>query len=421
MFRALLAGLVVGCQGLLGIEDWTPRDTMPEGVQCAATAECPEGTTCSGGQCRTTCDSLNPCLGGQECTDGICVSVAVTAEPDGGPSEECPLGPSCIEYEFYGECEGMCRGQCDGPCSKSNNLNRCSGACEGTCDGTCIQPLGEADAGCPGILACWGDDASATCDDGIHNGDETDIDCGGSCQRCEIGMGCQLPEDCIFLTCTEGQCTPPYGSCTPGERRCFYDWVQICDGRGLWMNDHQCESGICQGGACQRACAPEQGYYGCSGESCFDGTCIVDTYYLHTGSTHANFSAYLTTVPVGEHRYVVYVVDIWLDSQPATLTVHGTVTDGGTRSGSFELIEESAPLASQTGIAWAHDVPPGETFDFTVPLTPQPESIRLKLGIEGGSNSEDSTENFADIQIQLVFDTGGSDAGADAATEADAG
>src|SRR5262245_45609279 len=41
-----------------------------------------------------------------------------------------------------------------------------------------------------------------TCNDGIENGDETDVDCGGSrCDPCDVGKGCARPSDCRSQVC----------------------------------------------------------------------------------------------------------------------------------------------------------------------------------------------------------------------------
>ncbi|MBK8718069.1 MAG: hypothetical protein IPN32_25560, partial [Deltaproteobacteria bacterium] len=42
------------------------------------------------------------------------------------------------------------------------------------------------------------------CFDGVHNGDETDVDCGGSCHPCDDGQGCAVLEDCYSLVCDGG-------------------------------------------------------------------------------------------------------------------------------------------------------------------------------------------------------------------------
>ncbi|CAF3977923.1 unnamed protein product [Adineta steineri] len=45
-----------------------------------------------------------------------------------------------------------------------------------------------------------------TCFDGLMNGDETDIDCGGSCLTCAVGKNCTLTKDCDNLQCTNDIC-----------------------------------------------------------------------------------------------------------------------------------------------------------------------------------------------------------------------
>jgi hypothetical protein len=48
---------------------------------------------------------------------------------------------------------------------------------------------------------------AATCSDGIQNGTESDIDCGGSCPRCATGRACRTRTDCASALCSgTGQC-----------------------------------------------------------------------------------------------------------------------------------------------------------------------------------------------------------------------
>lgn len=49
------------------------------------------------------------------------------------------------------------------------------------------------------------------CDDGIQNGDESDVDCGGSCEACNNGASCVSAEDCLSARC-EGTCASPEGT-----------------------------------------------------------------------------------------------------------------------------------------------------------------------------------------------------------------
>jgi hypothetical protein len=55
--------------------------------------------------------------------------------------------------------------------------------------------------------------AAPTCTDGMQNGSESDIDCGGPCPACVLGDGCFVASDCQSTYCTAGQCTV----CSPGQ------------------------------------------------------------------------------------------------------------------------------------------------------------------------------------------------------------
>ncbi|MFT4038562.1 MAG: hypothetical protein QM692_10310 [Thermomicrobiales bacterium] len=45
-----------------------------------------------------------------------------------------------------------------------------------------------------------------TCSDGIRNGDETGVDCGGSCPPCAVGQPCAKRADCKTALCKNGVC-----------------------------------------------------------------------------------------------------------------------------------------------------------------------------------------------------------------------
>jgi len=47
---------------------------------------------------------------------------------------------------------------------------------------------------------------SSTCSDGKKDGDETAVDCGGSCSKCNDGQACVLESDCISQRCSGGVC-----------------------------------------------------------------------------------------------------------------------------------------------------------------------------------------------------------------------
>jgi hypothetical protein len=58
--------------------------------------------------------------------------------------------------------------------------------------------------------------STATCTDGVRNGTETDIDCGGpTCPRCAAGKKCQGAGDCVGGTCLNQVCQP---TCSDGVK-----------------------------------------------------------------------------------------------------------------------------------------------------------------------------------------------------------
>ncbi len=70
---------------------------------------------------------------------------------------------------------------------------------------------------------CTGGSCPTHCDDGLLNGDETDIDCGGGlCEPCADEQKCSTHADCASASCFFGVCTPD---------RCGYAWTPISSTR----------------------------------------------------------------------------------------------------------------------------------------------------------------------------------------------
>src|SRR6185295_966278 len=65
---------------------------------------------------------------------------------------------------------------------------------------------------CSTVGACLPD--AATCADQSKNGNETDVDCGGSCSPCTMGQGCAANSDCTTGSCVNALCvSPPQTGC----------------------------------------------------------------------------------------------------------------------------------------------------------------------------------------------------------------
>jgi len=141
------------------------------------------------------------------------------------------------------------------------------------------------------------------CDNSTRDGDETGIDCGGSCPACADGVPCLGDEDCESGVCQRNFCLVP--SCMDGVRNggetgtdCGGD-CPLCPGGESCTSNDECLSGRCRGGECAMSscedmrqnadetdvdcggplCPPCAGGLSCLGREdcesfiCADGTC----------------------------------------------------------------------------------------------------------------------------------------------------
>jgi hypothetical protein len=89
------------------------------------------------------------------------------------------------------------------------------------------------------------------CNDQIHNGDETDIDCGGPCDaRCNIGKSCRVTGDCDEANCVGGTCTalPCNNGIHDGAETdidCGGPECRKCSGARICQVDTDCFGGDC--------------------------------------------------------------------------------------------------------------------------------------------------------------------------------
>ncbi|GEM_PF-4682349 len=102
--------------------------------------------------------------------------------------------------------------------------------------------------------------SATTCGNGVKDGEETDIDCGGSCgSTCTTGKACEANNDCTDLFCSEGRCRTP--TCTDNalnNRETDVDCggpscTQKCDINRTCAQSTDCRSGFCDPTA--RTCA----------------------------------------------------------------------------------------------------------------------------------------------------------------------
>jgi hypothetical protein len=167
-------------------------------------------------------DDMNPCTD-QMCAGGVAVT---TLKP---PDTVCGQGMGGIELvcNAMGICVGCTKDdQCpnapecqsrnctnDGQCIPENAPEGTSCGAGDVCDGagTCMDCVNDGDCNVASSLVC--DRAAKTCvlscPDGIKNGAETDVDCGGAaCPDCSDGKVCSAAGDCSSNVCQMNLCRP---------------------------------------------------------------------------------------------------------------------------------------------------------------------------------------------------------------------
>jgi hypothetical protein len=121
-------------------------------------------------------------------------------------------------------------------------------ACDGL--GACVQCLTALMCGA-GEECVHHSCLAPSCTNQLQDGDESDVDCGGSCAPCAIGRSCSSRRDCASTTCD------------PGTRRCILDPCH--DGvRGGDETDVDC-GGSCPRCADGRRCKVD---FDCASDAC---------------------------------------------------------------------------------------------------------------------------------------------------------
>lgn len=91
-----------------------------------------------------------------------------------------------------------------------------------------------------------------SCSNGVKDGLETDIDCGGSCNACgSVGQKCNEDKDCALGPCVSGACTANGPSCKDNVRNrdesdidCGGQYCSTCSARSKCNSSSDCDSGL---------------------------------------------------------------------------------------------------------------------------------------------------------------------------------
>jgi hypothetical protein len=233
---------------------------------------------CGGADC-APCAMYRHCNGDADCTTGVCNLALATC-----------VTPQCYDGALDGnESDVDCGGSC-APCALG---------------GACVIDQDCASQACDGVsMQCVADQ----CNDHRTDGQEGDVDCGAPCTPCAIGQGCNSGFDCASMLCVNRLCHVPYcidgvqdgnetdvdcggGPCTPcalGQKcNVYYDCQsQACDAvTRICISDHCLDHTIdgdetdtdCGGPTCAARCGKYDWCHGTSdcvlGLTCSGGVC----------------------------------------------------------------------------------------------------------------------------------------------------
>ncbi|MDC0746374.1 hypothetical protein [Polyangium mundeleinium] len=151
---------------------------------------------------------------------------------------------------------------------------------------------GEGDSGAGGEGGEGGEGAAEPCSNGVQDGDEADVDCGGTaCGACPDGAACASDQDCVSVFCSVRQlCAPVDGRITCGEEGehgpscgdciknsdetdidCGGDACNPCRQGKACLQDADCLGGVCVANVCALG-APGVDCY--ANADCVSGQCL---------------------------------------------------------------------------------------------------------------------------------------------------
>lgn len=289
---------------------------------------------------------------------------------DSGDGNTVVLRDGCFDGAQSGtetdvDCGGVCSTKCATGQTCAANADCASGACNRT-SGKCVASLcedgvkngneadvdcgGSCDAKCANGRACTvGTDctsnvcggaqkcAESLCSDGVKSGTEGDVDCGGSCAtKCAQGKACSVSSDCEIASCVSNVCDT--------TDRTVFVTVAAFTGNfgGLSGADARCQ-----------AAADAAGLYGTYKAFLSDGTASAASrmtstsgrYVLVNGTAVANngaeffSSTHLAPINIGENGSLQNGAEVFTGSNGPGNPVGGNCnnwTDGSSRQVGFQ-------------------------------------------------------------------------------------
>lgn len=140
---------------------------------------------------------------------------------------------------------------------------------------------------CNSLVCAAGVCSAASCEDSVKNGGETDIDCGGSCPICPTGKTCKVATDCdsrvCSRTCLAATCTDKVKNGTETDVDCGGACAPCDAGRACALAK-DCTSQICMSASCANASCVDGVLNGPEQDVDCGGTCPACATGLHCSS-----------------------------------------------------------------------------------------------------------------------------------------
>ena len=314
------------------------------------------------------------CSGGQRSDGGLDASVDAAdasptdaAEVDGSVdgSLDASVDASVDAGSDATTLPAYCR---DGRRSGDETAIDCGGSCLGCDAGSACAFNRDCASGICDHAVCQ----SASCVDGTLNGDETDVDCGGSCpSACPVGLGCAVDADCIDNVCRADLCIP--AMCADGALSDTETDVdcggEICDACGDGLRcvlDSDCASTRCL-------------FSFCLASSCTNGV-------LDSGEADIDCGGACPLCPSGS------------TCTAATDCASGTCEGGSCVAGArscFELFTADPSLPS--GMYEIQPDPAGAVYGVYCDMTTDGGGWTLVASTLGGTLNDERSDWYADL------------------------
>ena len=286
-------------------------------AKCSSGARCEDAEDCQSAICSAVTQTCVPDL----CSDGVLGQNETSTDCGGPDCKACFLGKRCVvDDDCYGDaiCSQGANPRCVADTCHDEVLTTgetdvdCGGTCNAKCrtGASCVDADDCASALCsPTTNRCVSD----RCEDAVRNGTESDVDCGGDCQAlCAVDAACNTNADCASGVCNLFSRTCVVDTCFDGLRSgdetdvdCGGSCAANCVSGQDCADGGDCESGLCNvdnlecvddscfdgvltsgesdvdcGGVCARGCGLGQACSvggDCASDECLpDNTCTVD-------------------------------------------------------------------------------------------------------------------------------------------------